>query len=254
MYYVYRYIRRGTTIYVGITNNMKRRVKQHEKDKWAGKHDMIMYFAVETRADAELLETYLISYYKTEKYYNISKTKKGEVSFLGDLSKLPWVEFKGTNNKELPCFTVKELFAETETRTKYADSRFGFVELDISEIKKLSLSKQIEYFHAKYNEERKFMDNEIGWHSMYLSSLIGSRNRELTISKDCLEEEIRLIAEKLQLIKEYKSVYSPASPFNSERCEPILTKLLSLNDKLKRNKKKAETEHKAWCEKQAIVS
>ncbi len=96
MEYVYRYISvEGDVLYVGITNNMARRVAQHKRDKLAKlKNASIQYFPVKYRADAELIESYLICKQDDPKY-NVSKTAKGSASFLDKIT-FPWIPYDGT--------------------------------------------------------------------------------------------------------------------------------------------------------------
>jgi len=84
---------------------MNKRVAQHQHDKLATiKNPIIEYFAVESRCDAELLETYLINHYDTGKYYNIKKAGRGDVSFLEDVE-LPWIRYGGEDEPNV--FYVK---------------------------------------------------------------------------------------------------------------------------------------------------
>ena len=109
MYYVYRYVgQNGTVLYVGITNNLKNRICQHQRDKLSeiSKSAKIEYFPVKYQEDADLLETYLISHFKTGQYFNVSKTKKGNVSFLRNCEYLPWVVYDGCVEKKLKPFTL----------------------------------------------------------------------------------------------------------------------------------------------------
>ena len=86
--YVYRYIDKNDGIikYVGITNNIDKRVEQHlmYTDPLCGGEWRIEYIEGLTRAEADMLETYYIQYYGTGKYYNKAKTKRGDIRFLND--------------------------------------------------------------------------------------------------------------------------------------------------------------------------
>lgn len=83
-YCVYRYIDKadGITKYVGITNNMKRRVKEHTIDKLANTNWEIWFMSGLSKTDAMLLESHFISKYKTYKYFNVSKANDGISRFL----------------------------------------------------------------------------------------------------------------------------------------------------------------------------
>ena len=80
MEYVYKYENiNNTVVYVGITNNLTRRIREHQEDKLGEiKKPTIYYFPVKYRGDADMLETYLIDYYKTGKYYNEIEENKFE--------------------------------------------------------------------------------------------------------------------------------------------------------------------------------
>lgn len=110
MQYVYKYVEKGTVKYIGITNNMSKRFYQHTKDKLNTMDNPdVYYFPVKYRADAEMLETYLINYYGTGKFFNISKTCKGDVSFLDICDKLPWTIYLGNVDDKIKPFTVSDV-------------------------------------------------------------------------------------------------------------------------------------------------
>lgn len=83
MQYVYRYYLTGKGnrnqrwLYVGITNNLDRRVEQHKNDSLrdiSKRHDCtVQYCTVESRFDADALETILIGLYKPV----FNRAKKG---------------------------------------------------------------------------------------------------------------------------------------------------------------------------------
>lgn len=109
--YVYKYVDNSSkVVYVGITNNLKKRIYQHKHDKLKEiKNPVIYYFPVKYRADADMLETYLINYYGTVKYYNVSKTKKGDVSFLDICDDLPWNRYFNNIDSDLIPFVVSDI-------------------------------------------------------------------------------------------------------------------------------------------------
>ena len=118
MEYVYKYENDvGKVVYVGITNNMQRRISEHKNDKLEEIEDpIIYYFPVSTRADAEMLETYLINHYKTGQYYNVSKTKKGIFTFLDVCDLLPWAKWNGECNAEEKPFVFSSLLSKENIR------------------------------------------------------------------------------------------------------------------------------------------
>lgn len=131
MEYVYKYLNdRGDVVYVGITNNMTKRTKQHETDKLSNiRNPLIFYFPVMYRGDAELLETYLINHYRTGNGYNVSKTKKGDFSFLDICDELPWVRYDGHVDEKLKPFKVSVIRQNdtvVEERIVYKDCPKGF--------------------------------------------------------------------------------------------------------------------------------
>lgn len=105
---MYKYVNGCDVVYVGITKNLSKRIYQHKTDKLKSIHNpVIYYFPVRERTDAELLETYLISYYKTGQHYNSAKTKKGNVSFLGNVAtELPWKLWCGKLDNNLIPFVI----------------------------------------------------------------------------------------------------------------------------------------------------
>ena len=111
MEYVYKYLNgKGDVVYVGITKDIKRRIAQHKVDKLAEiNNPMIYYFPVKYRGDAEMLETYLIDFYRTSRFYNVAKTRKGKFSFLDICDELPWVVYDGKEKSNLKPFVVSDV-------------------------------------------------------------------------------------------------------------------------------------------------
>lgn len=107
MQYVYRYYISGRGninqrwLYVGIAKDLHRRIKQHESDKLSRCQKMfncsIQYVAVNSRFDADALETYLIGLHKP--IYNEAKKdfdRDQMPTFLGDaVEQMEWCNYLG---------------------------------------------------------------------------------------------------------------------------------------------------------------
>ena len=103
MGYIYRYIDLEDNIikYVGIVwsknRTLEHRIRDHElNDSWCwDKKWKIEYITenINTRTDAEYLESHYISLYGTSKYYNIKKKDWGISSFISDKEQ-EWKEYK----------------------------------------------------------------------------------------------------------------------------------------------------------------
>ena len=116
--YVYKCVESGITKYVGITEDLSKRLYQHSIDILNKmKNPNVYYFPVKYRGDADVLETYLINYYNTDKYYNVAKTQNGIFSFLtGDVcDRLPWVLYNGNVDESLPLFSISGLTIGNKT-------------------------------------------------------------------------------------------------------------------------------------------
>ena len=155
MFYVYRYINGHETVYVGITNNMQRRVSQHKADKLAGLSE-IEFFAVQTRTDAEILETYLINQYKP--VLNISKKEKGEVSFLADFQP-PWEKYCSKVSDAKPFFINQPVKIIYQTVNKKVSGKKKNSRKRISRITTDKWLNEIkEYFEHEIDSETKVID------------------------------------------------------------------------------------------------
>lgn len=102
MAYVYRYVDIVDNIikYVGIvygeSRSLEQRINEHKNDYWY-KNSIwkVEYLDIEirTRTDAEFYESHFISYFQTDKYYNISKSGWG-VSDLISNDESQWKTFQ----------------------------------------------------------------------------------------------------------------------------------------------------------------
>lgn len=96
--YVYRYIdkKTGEIKYIGIVycGSFKKRIQRHAaKDVWANDSEWkIQYFQVETRSEAEAIESHLIAVHKTYLFYNTAKCNWGINSYLPDFEE-KWIDY-----------------------------------------------------------------------------------------------------------------------------------------------------------------
>lgn len=107
MGYVYRYIDPEDNIikYVGIvygeTRTLQQRINEHKKyDNWCKNKKWIIEYIesdISTRTDAEYFESHYISLYRTDKWFNSSKSGWGISNFLPDKSD-EWLIYDKNNN------------------------------------------------------------------------------------------------------------------------------------------------------------
>ena len=100
MEYIYKYLEKsGKVIYVGITNSLEKRHREHKRDEWYKRNLKLFYYPLETRNDAEMLEAHFIALYKPK--FNKAKTGWGKSSFVKN--DLQWKEYNEKKfSKELP--------------------------------------------------------------------------------------------------------------------------------------------------------
>ena len=102
---VYKYINKITNEidYIGIVwsadRELKKRIKEHAKyDKMDLDKYEVYYFDVETKADAEVWEGHLITYYGTKERLNKSKANWGLCTFLkGQEDSIDWIKYEVSN-------------------------------------------------------------------------------------------------------------------------------------------------------------
>lgn len=96
--YVYKYIdtKDGIVKYVGLVNpgnSLTQRVLQHKNDDWYRSNFKVYYIKVQSKTDAEFLESAFINHYKSYKYYNRAKDNWGASSLI-DLNNFNWEDYK----------------------------------------------------------------------------------------------------------------------------------------------------------------
>ena len=173
MGYIYRYTDRidGIIKYVGIVHanrSLKRRIVEHYKEDWINDSVwLIEYqeFPNMSRTDLEYLESHLISYYGTYKWYNYSKATWG-LSAFAEIDEDKWIEFddKKAYQEEVMVQRAHELNNEVnglrevlQKVTTLLDSEATFTWQQILELEKSDLSdnKDLVYNRGKYVEVEK---------------------------------------------------------------------------------------------------
>ena len=131
------------------------------------------------------------------------KTKKGDVSFLGDLTNIPWVEYNGEIEEGLRCFEVCDLFPIVDTRTVTA------VKQSVLKVDRIdSAFSIIDALHEDYKEQIQRMREEENRIKKELTSLkssqSGLRRRKKSCNDnngDCVSRGIKLCEERLSVIE-----------------------------------------------------
>lgn len=171
MEYVYKYENgSGEVVYVGITNDMHRRISEHKKDKLSAiRNPDIFYFPVLTRADAEMLETYLIGHYRTGQHYNVSKTRKGEFTFIDICDQLPWKAWSDAQCDDEKPFLMSSLTGSENIREIIVEKR---VYVDAEK----SVSSSVDKLQNDIMESRKAVKERIEYEEFIIGCLQDERN------------------------------------------------------------------------------
>lgn len=235
MEYVYKYVDEGVCKYIGITNDLQKRFYQHTKDKLKEMlNPDVFYFPVCHRGDADMLETYLINYYKTGDYYNVSKTKKGDFSFLDICDRLPWVLYDGSIDTSLEPFSVSGLIGKKNIEIIYKPVyRDRPIYVD-----KTNIDMQIANFLEIYYEEKRTIDIVIQLQDDYVNKveqMIDTTN----IDHDddiyiFVSNGLILLKEKLSLLKQYQEEIKPLPVcLNTEKASDLRSKLIIIEQQIK---------------------
>ncbi len=205
--YVYKYVDdTSRVVYVGITNDIQNRVRQHKHDKLrAVKNPIIYYFPVKYRADADMLETYLINHYGTGKYYNVSKTQKGDFSFFDICDDLPWHRYSSKVDEQLKPFIVSDLI---EKGKEVVVEKKVFVNKD-------SIDAILQQYDASVSLEKAMLDDLISFENdvtSWMQSIPNYKNYP-TITKGLQLHKKRLICARV--LKHYPwSLFTDSSKRN----------------------------------------
>ena len=94
-FYIYKYVNnKNNIIYIGKTNNIERRIKEHKKDKLKNFNGDIYYFTCSNKINMDMLEYVLINKYHPK--YNI---QYNDFSIQTDMQEPEWILYK---EKEKP--------------------------------------------------------------------------------------------------------------------------------------------------------
>jgi hypothetical protein len=170
MAYVYRYIDLEDNIvkYVGIVwgenRTLYQRINEHKLyDDWTiNKNFKIEYTKtnIKTRTDAEYFEAHYISLYKTDKWFNKSKSGWGVSTFLLSHNEEEWVEYKENDFKKEKKRKTNEV---KKSKTENRDNKNYYNEY----MKKL----------YEYNLQTKDFINEYILNGLNKEKIIISNNR-----------------------------------------------------------------------------
>ena len=240
--YVYKYVDgSGTVVYVGITNNICKRIAEHKYDKLSVlKKPTIMYFPVKYRQDAEMLETYLINHYGTGKHFNVKKKDRGDVSFLGECDDLPWIVFDGDVDSSATPFSL-DSFVKREVVTEE-------VVREVPVIKYIDEPKNDEEAMAKFWKEQAeildYLKNESNEETKIINALKlvlvedGQYEKNKRVSDKDIRIGISLHLERLSVIEGMTSFFG-LSPIERNRStiDELLKRAVIVNSKIESHEK-----------------
>lgn len=203
MEYVYKYLNhRGDTVYVGITNDMQRRVREHRSDKLSEiKNPLIFYFPVKYRGDAEMLETYLINWYGTGRYYNVSKTRKGDFSFLDVCNDFPWVQYGTCSTQNVKPFVISDVIGTKEVVVEKERVIEKKVYVESEEDKH-------ELVLLRLHEAKNALDNLSEETDKQIEKLLRLRSKDNdNIDREAVEEGLAIYKKRKKILELQKKLY-----------------------------------------------
>lgn len=133
---VYRYvdINDETVKYVGIVwgenRTIDQRIAEHKKDYWypfGSWRVEILNEQIDTRAEAESIETHLISLYQTDRYYNVRQARYGVNKFFPSFDD-KWVVYQkginGVGGARLYEYIHRSAIKKEKTKNDILDEKF----------------------------------------------------------------------------------------------------------------------------------
>ena len=125
--YLYKYIDMNDNItkYVGIVSEKNRELKDriiehYKKDVWSHGYFRVEYIELQSKTDAEYLESHFISVYRTDKYFNKAKKEWGKSALLEN-RKFIWKLYIVYNN-DITVANIKNLVEKTQ-KLKYMGNK-----------------------------------------------------------------------------------------------------------------------------------
>lgn len=163
-FYVYKYVYNDEIIYIGKTNNMKRRVYQHSKEEKFKPYlsSEIYYIELSNKAEIKALETLLINEYKPILNVQDKYQSNSGLLVLGDVQ---WKQFNETNN-------IKEF---TLYDNDYREIISWIINTELSILEKSTIILRCNPYILT------------GFYYNWLWLIIDETNKEYSLLKDCLE-------------------------------------------------------------------
>lgn len=140
MYYVYRYIDKNEIIYIGITNNLYIRYKQHKKDKWFNDKLKYQFIEVKNKYLAKVYEEYLIN--RDNPKSNIAEKNNYDVSDIKFNIKEMW--------KAVNLENKKQKSNKMSDKKLSIDEKIQFINDVFYELIKQSLNKILKIYYDEY--------------------------------------------------------------------------------------------------------
>lgn len=158
---VYRiYDKNQIILYVGMTNNIKLRLKQHKQDKsWWKDKDIIEVSQLLTRNEAHIYEIYYIS--NLRPLYNIDFKDGGLVNIKLPNIKFHNYNFRSNKRSKINLEQLKNLFQSGKTTKEIAIMMGHSTSYINSQLVQLKLRPKSEKTKSRYDEIYNYIDAKI---------------------------------------------------------------------------------------------
>ena len=116
MIYLYKYIDMNDIVSEKNRELKDRIIEHYKKDVWSHGYFRVEYIELQSKTDAEYLESHFISVYRTDKYFNKAKKEWGKSALLEN-RKFIWKLYIVYNN-DITVANIKNLVEKTQ-KLKY---------------------------------------------------------------------------------------------------------------------------------------